>query len=126
MTISRRKPKDARKRILRAAEEIVTDKIADNSIEELTKIGIVWCGILDLDSSIPPSEVAAMLAAADLIRATHYVDSEQYWTSAAAYSALGAFSEPTASDEVRLFNGEDEDEKSAPIGFAPGHTKTSN
>lgn len=126
MTIARRRVKDVRKRILRTAEEIVTDKIADNSVEELTKIGIVWCGILDLDTAIPPSEVAAMLAASDLVRATHYVDSEQYWTSAAAYSALGAFSEPSGTSEVSLFDDEERDDKQSPIGFAPGHTKTSN
>ena len=117
MTISRRKPKDARKRVLRAAEEIVTQKSQDSVVDEMSRIGVVWCGILDLDDAIPPSEVAAMLAAADLVRATRYIDSEEHWISAAAHSALGAHSEP------EVFNQDEHSEEGAasaqnPIGFS--------
>lgn len=117
MTISRRKLKDARKRVLRAAEEIVTQKDNDRIADELSRIGVVWCGILDLDDAVPPSEVAAMLAAADLVRATRYVDAEEYWVSAAAYSALGAHSELCEYEHERPYDSAKEDH-SNPIGFA--------
>lgn len=129
MTVARRKVKDARKRILRTAEELVTQRIADNSVDELTRVGVVWSGILDLEDAIPPSEVAAMLSAYDLIRATNLVDSEEFWTSAAAYAALGAYSEPYARPRAAsAFDQDEEDtkEKSTAIGFAPGHTRQSN
>lgn len=125
MTIARRKPRDVRRRVLREAEELVTQKIADNSVEELTRTGIVWGGILDLESGIPPTEVAAMLSAYDLVRATKYVDSEEYWTSAAAYAALGAYSEPSGDGEQKIYDDAEEDKKAPLIGFAPGHTKLS-
>jgi hypothetical protein len=118
VTISRRKPRDARKRVLRAAEEIVTQKSQDSVADELSRIGIVWCGILDLDDAIPPSEVAAMLAAADLVRATRYIDSEDHWVSAAAYSALGAHSEPEVYDQEEIVDLKAES-SSNPIGFSP-------
>jgi hypothetical protein len=118
MTIARRKVKDTRKRVLRKAEELATQMIAENSVEELTRVGVVWCGILDLDDVIPPSEVAAMLSAYDLIRATNLVESEEYWTSAAAYAALGAYSEPYAREGASSIGAENNDEKKPPIGFS--------
>jgi hypothetical protein len=129
MTVARRKVKDTRKRILRTAEDLVTQRIAENSVEELTRVGIVWCGLLDLDEVISPSDVAAMLSAYDLIRATNLVDSEEYWTSAAAYAALGAYSEPYGKQQtVEIYdeNANEKEDKSSPIGFAPGHSKSSN
>lgn len=122
MTIARRKVKDTRKRVLRTAEELATQMIAENSVEELTRVGVVWCGILDLDNVIPPSEVAAMLSAYDLIRATNLVESEEYWTSAAAYAALGAYSEPYAREGTSSIDIEIDDEKKPPIGFSSGRS----
>ena len=118
MTIARRKVKDTRKRVLRSAEELATQRIAENSVEELTRLGIVWCGILGLEDIIAPSEVAAMLSAYDLIRATNLVESEEYWTSAAAYAALGAYSEPYARETVSSIDIELDDENKPPIGFS--------
>jgi hypothetical protein len=86
----------------------------ERSTEELTRVGVVWSGILDLDDAIPPSEVAALLSAYDLVRATTLVDSEEYWTSAAAYAALGAYSEP--SQNV-IYDAEVEEKDKNPIGF---------
>lgn len=124
MTIARRKPRDTRRRVLREAEELVTQKIADDSVEELSRTGVVWSGILDLESTIPPTEVAAMLSAYDLVRATKYVDSEEYWTSAAAYAALGAHSEPSEGPQ-KIYDDAEEAKDPPLIGFAPGHTKLS-
>lgn len=118
MTIARRKVKDTRKRVLRSAEELATQRIAENSVEELTRLGIVWCGILGLEDIISPSEVAAMLSAYDLIRATNLVESEEYWTSAAAYAALGAYSEPYAREDNSSIDVDLDDRDKSPIGFS--------
>ena len=118
MTIARRKVKDTRKRVLRSAEELATQRIAENSFEELTRLGIVWCGILGLEDIISPSEVAAMLSAYDLIRATNLVESEEYWTSAAAYAALGAYSEPYAREANSSVDVDLDDKDKSPIGFS--------
>lgn len=126
MTIARRKVKDVRKRVLRSAEELATQRIAENSVEELTRLGIVWCGILGLEDIIAPSEVAAMLSAYDLIRATNLVESEEYWTSAAAYAALGAYSEPYAREATASIDIEFEDKDKPPIGFSSARSRSSN
>jgi hypothetical protein len=119
MVRQRRPVKDVRKRVLRAAEDIVTQRVEENSYEELSRVGIVWSGILDLEDAIPASEVAALLAAYDLVRATTLVDSEEYWTSAAAYSALGAYSEP----ERAVYDIEKEPDDKSPIGFSRAEPK---
>jgi hypothetical protein len=119
MVRQRRPVKDVRKRVLRAAEDIVTQRVEENSYEELSRVGIVWSGLLDLEDAIPASEVAALLAAYDLVRATTLVDSEEYWTSAAAYSALGAYSEP----ERTVYDVEKEPDEKAPIGFSRAEPK---
>lgn len=116
MVRQRRQVKDPRKRVLRNAEDIVTQRMEERSTEELTRVGVVWSGILDLEDAIPPSEVAALLSAYDLVRATTLVDSEEYWTSAAAYAALGAYSEPR---DVVIYDQESEDKRKNPIGFSP-------
>lgn len=123
---SRRKLKDTRKKILRSAEELAAQMIADNGVEELTRVGVVWSGILNLENPISASDVAAMMSAHDLIKATNFVDSEEYWVGAAAYAAMGAYGEPHIhSESSPVFDQEDEGERT-PIGFTPGHTKTSN
>jgi hypothetical protein len=40
-----------------------------------------------------------MLAASELVQATSTQDSEQHWVGAAAYAAMGAFSESDELDE---------------------------
>jgi hypothetical protein len=120
MVRQRRPVRDVRKRVLRTAEDIVTQRVEENSYEELSRVGIVWSGLLDLEDAIPASEVAALLAAYDLVRATTLVDSEEYWTSAAAYSALGAYSEP---DHV-VYDVEKETDDKSPIGFSRTEPKS--
>lgn len=102
MIRNRRQPKDPRQRVLRKAEDIVSKPEVEQS-DEITRIGIVWAGILDLDNVIPPTTVAAMLSASELVMATSNTDSEEHWVGAAAYAALGAFSEneePAETDEL--------------------------
>lgn len=101
MIRNRRQPKDSRKRVLRKAEDLITQPEVEQS-DDITRIGIVWAGLLDLDNVIPPTTVAAMLAASELVMATSTSDSEEHWVSAAAYSALGAFNE---SDETEVQEG---------------------
>lgn len=112
MIRNKRYLKDARKRVLREAESMVTDPEIEQS-DEITRIGVVWAGILDLDDVLPPTTVAAMLAASELVQATSTSDSEQHWVGAAAYAAMGAFSE---ADEPELAEGKIT--PSQPIGFA--------
>ena len=93
MNIRSRKPlKDPRKRVLREAEDRVTKPEIEQS-DEITRIGIVWAGLLDLDDVIPATTVAAMLSASSLVHATSTYDSESHWIDAAAYAALGAYNE---------------------------------
>lgn len=89
---NRRPIKDPRKRVLRKAEDIITEEEYEQS-DEITRIGIVWAGLLDLDDVLPPTTVAAMMAAAELVQATSTMNAEEHWIGAAAYAAMGAYSE---------------------------------
>jgi hypothetical protein len=95
---NRRPHKDARKRVLRQAEEKVTQPEYEQS-DEITRIGIVWAGILDLDDILPPTTVAAMLSAAELVQATSTTNAEEHWIGAAAYAAMGAYSEIDSDED---------------------------
>ena len=117
MIRNRRTPKDPRKKVLRMAEDKVTDKDYEQS-DEITRIGIVWAGILDLDDVLPPTTVAAMMAAAELVQATSTVNAEEHWIGAAAYSAMGAYCE--AEEETQIL--EDDGKLTTgtfPVGFGP-------
>lgn len=117
MIRNRRQPKDPRQRVLRKAEDLVSQPEVEQS-DNVTRIGIVWAGILDLDNVIPPTTVAAMLAAGELVMATSTPDSEEHWVNAAAYSALGAFSE-SEEDEVQDGTGIVRETDNLPkIGFS--------
>ena len=112
MIRNKRYLKDARKRVLREAESMVINPEVEQS-DEITRIGVVWAGILDLDDVLPPTTVAAMLAASELVQATSTSDSEQHWVGAAAYAAMGAYSEIDESDPQ-----EGKITPSQPVGFA--------
>lgn len=117
MIKNRRPHKDSRKRILREAETRVTDPEIEQS-DDITRIGVVWAGILDLDDVIPPTTVAAMLSASELVQATSTSDSEDHWIGAAAYAALGAYSETAAADDDGLSDEEVKAKTGLPrIGF---------
>ena len=92
MAITCRPPKDIRKKVLREAEQRATGPDVEQS-DDLSRIGVVWAGILDLDDGIPATTVAAMLASCKLVQATSSYDAEDHWVEAAAYAALGAYSE---------------------------------
>lgn len=119
MVKSRQTLKDIRKnKVLEAAQQIVTAQMADKQHTDLSRVGMAWAGILDLENAIPPSEVAAMLSAYDLVRATTLVDAHQHWVSAAAYAALADVTEPQSQE---LVNVDDErsriSEPAAVVGF---------
>ena len=78
-----------KKTLLRNAEELLSEKVEQNYDADLARIGVVWSGILELEGPIAASEVAAMLSSVSLIRATTLVESEEHWTMAATYAALG-------------------------------------
>jgi hypothetical protein len=108
--------KDTRKKILRAAEDLAHEKSEDAFLEDLARTGVVWAGMLELENPIAPSEVAALMCAHDLIRATRLVDSEDYWISAATYAALGAHAEPQ-KEEAKSQEKADEEQTKSAIGF---------
>lgn len=115
--VSRRPPKDSRKRILREAETRATAPEIEQS-DDITRIGIVWGGLLDLDDPIPSTTVAAMLSASELVQATSTADSEEHWIGAAAYAALGAYNEVDDAHDDDRQNGEAKAKTSLPrIGF---------
>lgn len=108
--------KDTKKKVLRSAEDLVAEKAETAIVEDLTRTGVVWSGMLELEDPIAASEVAALLSAHELIRATRLVDSEDSWTAAAAYAALGAFSEPAGAEAEKIEVTEPK-EPTQPIGF---------
>lgn len=125
MNLRSRKPlKDPRKRVLREAEERVTKPEIEQS-DEITRIGIVWAGILDLDDVIPATTVAAMLSASSLVHATSTYDSESHWIDAAAYAALGAYNEvDEGTDSEEKVSSSTSTSHLPKIGFmAPDHSQ---
>ena len=108
---------DSAKKVRRSAEDVVEAKKDDLYIEDLTRTGVVWAGLLELVEAIPPSAVAAMLCCHDLVRATSLVESEEHWISAAAYTALGALAEPATQDAEKAQKKEKQDPLPV-IGFA--------
>lgn len=114
MIKNRRPIKDARKRVLRKAEDRITEPDYEQS-DEITRIGIVWAGLLDLDDILPPTTVAAMLAASELVQATSSTNSEEHWIGAASYAAMGAFSEVDDDDSE---DGKLTTSKTQPMGFS--------
>ena len=104
--------------MLKNAEALLSEKIEQGYDTDLVRIGVLWSGILDLEGPIAASEVAAMFASASLIRATTLVDSEEHWTDAAAFSALGHTVELDVLPPLDV-EKPDDDKTSNPIGFAP-------
>lgn len=130
MGLKRKKRDPITAKILRNADEIVAAKLDDEIYDELSRLGVIWSGILDLDSPILPADVAAMLSSHELLKATRLVDSEPHWTAAASFSAIGSFCEPTDHSIDPLIDDYEDDEvpgsgnkkTGTPIGFSPGHT----
>jgi len=112
--------KAAKNQVLVDAQEAIFELIEDNQHVDLSRTGMVWAGILDLEGPIPASEVAAMLSAYDLVRATTMVDSRQHWVNAAAFAALAdtadSSTRPSAVESIEAVNV---DKDSIVIGFAP-------
>jgi hypothetical protein len=110
--------KDTRKKIVKAADSAAAQRLSENGINELVRLGAVWAGILDLEDPIPASEVAAMLSAHALVRGTTLIDADPHWTDAATYAVLAACSEP----RVELFEQDvvfaEDEKKSFPVGFS--------
>lgn len=108
--------KDRKSKVLRDAEDLVGEKAEQAYLEDLVRTGVVWAGILELTDPISPSEVAALLCAHDLVRATRLVDSESHWISAAAYAALGSYAEPEIAEAEKTETIEPK-ESTPTIGF---------
>jgi hypothetical protein len=110
--------KDTRKRIMKAADSAASERLSENAVGELSRLGAVWSGILDLEDPIPASEVAAMLSAHALIRGTMLVDADPHWTDAATFAVLAACSEPRVELFDQDFAEEVEEKKNFPMGFS--------
>lgn len=74
--------------VLVDAQEAVFEYIECNKHVDLSRTGMAWAGILDLEKPVSPSEVAAMLSTYDIIRATTMVDSHSHWVTAVAFAVL--------------------------------------
>lgn len=115
MAKANRSLSDARKRTLRSAEEDIINKSESLTPDELSRVGVVWSGLLDLEDHIPPATVAAMLSCQELVLAVSTVDAKENWISAAAFAAMGAHSEEvTLASEMPL----EQVAKQKIIGFA--------
>jgi hypothetical protein len=121
MAKSRIKPsKAAKNQLLIDAQEAIFEFIEDNQHVDLSRVGMVWAGILDLEGPIPASEVAAMLGAYDLVRATTMVDSRKHWVNVAAFAALADAADVTVGTEMsEKLEAIANDKSPTVIGFAP-------
>ena len=121
MAKSRIKPsKAAKNQLLIDAQEAIFEFIEDNQHVDLSRVGMVWAGILDLEGPIPASEVAAMLGAYDLVRATTMVDSRKHWVNVAAFAALADAADVTIGTEMsEKLEAIANDKSPTVIGFAP-------
>jgi hypothetical protein len=119
--ISRLK-KSKKSSVLSLAEESFHTRVQENQVEDLEKISVIWSAMLDLETPMLPSQAAALLSAAELVRATTLVDSEQYWVDAAVFAIIAAHSDESA---LSLQDEDAEDltcsaENSRPtVGFSP-------
>ena len=121
MAKSRIKPsKAAKNQLLIDAQEAIFEFIEDNQHVDLSRVGMVWAGILDLEGPIPASEVAAMLGAYDLVRATTMVDSRKHWVNVAAFAALADAADATVGTEMsEKLEAIANDKSPTVIGFTP-------
>jgi len=121
MAKSRIKPsKAAKNQLLIDAQEAIFEFIEDNQHVDLSRVGMVWAGILDLEGPIPASEVAAMLGAYDLVRATTMVDSRKHWVNVAAFAALADAADATVGTEMsEKLEAIANDKSPTVIGFVP-------
>lgn len=123
MALKRKKTTVRRSRVLELADEISSRQIEDDSLDELTRVGLLWAGVLGLDEPVEATEVAAMLCAYELIRATRLVDAEPHWVNVASFAAIGASCErPEVGIDPLIDEDFDDKISGSPIGFSPGHT----
>lgn len=86
--------------IVEETEKIVDQRMAENSIDDLQRLSVIWSSMLNLVEPMLPSQAAAMLAVSDLIRATTLVDSKEHWVNAAAHAMLGAHSDEGSTEDL--------------------------
>lgn len=115
--------KAPKSQVLADAQEAISELVKDNQHADLSRTGMVWAGILDLENPIPASEVAAMLSAYDLVRATTLVDSRKHWTNAAAFAALADAADQQSTDEKP--EAIIDDKEPTVIGFASSRNNDS-
>lgn len=123
MALKRKKTEKTHVRVLKNAQDSAARYVEDRVADELSKTGVMWSGILDLEEPIPSTEVAAMLCAHELIKATRLIDAEPHWTDVAAFAAVGASCEVFEAREQDSLDLDitDDEESQSPIGFSPGH-----
>lgn len=122
MPLKRRKERQTHSKILSSAKESADRLVDDEIVEELSRTGTVWAGILDLDEMIHPTVVAAMLSSYELVKATRFIESDPHWSEAACFAAIGAFCERDDGESEQNFDDSADEENHLPIGFLPGHT----
>lgn len=122
MPLKRRKEKNQYSKVLGMAQTSTDRLIEDDIVDELTRTGVVWSGLLGLENAIHPSDVAAMISSYELVKATRFVDSEAHWAEVASFAAVGSFcdTEEGREEESRAFDN-DEEHRQFPIGFSSDH-----
>jgi len=95
--------KQGKNQVLVDAQEAVFKHIEYNKHVDLSRTGMAWAGILDLEKPVSPSEVAAMLSTYDIIMATTLVDSHDHWVNAVAFAVLA----DAADTSEKLNNSKD-------------------
>lgn len=110
--------KVGKNQVLVDAQEAVFEYIECNKHVDLSRTGMAWAGILDLEKPVSPSEVAAMLSTYDIIRATTMVDSHDHWVNAVAFAVLADAADASekldASKSIEVSN---DDKLPNAIGF---------
>lgn len=121
MPQSRGLKKQSKSGVLSSVSDKVEKCLEDNQLEDLTRTAAVWSAMLDLESTMLPSQVAALLSVYSTIRATTLVDAEEHWTDAAVLSVAAAHADIaaiSASKELNIQQDTDLPDAPAKIGFA--------
>jgi hypothetical protein len=115
--------KNTRSKVLSSVADEVEKRLEENQIEDLTKTAVVWSAMLDLETTMLPSQVAALLSVYSTVRATTLVEAEEHWKEAAVLSVAAAHADIiaiSASKDQDILQDTEAIAPSQGIGFAAG------
>lgn len=88
--------KNTRSKVLSSVADEVEKRLQENQVEDLAKTAAVWSAMLDLETTMLPSQVAALLSVYSTIRATTLIEAEEHWKEAAVLSVAAAHADIVA------------------------------